>query len=210
MSIQAPIINHRQESLFSAEYFAEQHMLNTTSHTTKHIGDFWEEVARVLFKGQRTRICNGRNCPDLLTEIGYMETKSVGKGRVAIISKDQLYRYRELGATYALFVHGLYLKKDLFPLSLQSLRETLAQSIQRMILISAKDLAEVIGDQWEEIPYCMSNNRGRSVFTGVRFPVKRLQSKGTQVSMSFGVEAYSIATKPFSVCNYTEDRYDTF
>lgn len=203
-----PIINHQQQNLFSAEYFAEQRTLATSSHTTKHIGDFWEEVARLIFNGQRTRICSGRNCPDLLTDLGYMEIKSVGKGRAAIINKDQLCRYIDIGATYAMFVHDLQLKADVFPITLHQLRECLAQNIQRIILVSARDLFDVIGDNWEEIPYCMSKNRGRAVFTGVRLPINRLQSGAIQTFLSFGTKAYSVTTKSFSVCNYTKDRYD--
>lgn len=144
----------------------------------------------------------GKELPRYCHSNGYMEVKSSGRSKRIIVGRDQMVRYADADTTYAIFVHDLHLTKDMLPMSLQSLRELLAQHIQEVLLIHARDLLKIVGDRWVQMCYYQSNNRGPAVMTAFPLPIKDICVREAQNHIPFCTSAYSLDTKPFPVRTY--------
>lgn len=137
--MRAPTISAIKHHVEQDAFFVDAHRIDSKAATRTLVGGFYQEAMRILFQADEHQI-DGRVdiCPDLsVGKRAFLEVKSVGCGRQALIYENRLKNDRRLvrsGATltYVFVIHNV--PATTFT-TREQLYEALARGIDRVLVI---------------------------------------------------------------------------
>lgn len=127
--------------------------LDSLLSTRTYIGDFFEEATVQLYEeiGAKRLITDGSAdvCPDIQTNDGWMEVKSLGRGSNVIIYEHSLDRYKRLQRLHPdkriYFVFWRHRFQFKFASRLNEMYDKLSMSIESVLVVSLADICKATG-----------------------------------------------------------------